>query len=79
MKRSPRESMEAAHQDHGPSSAIPDVANLGVVRPPLVYLATIVMGAVLEFAWPSAFFPVDSPPRSGARSSWPPQRFSSIR
>lgn len=57
MERSPRESMEAAHQDHGPSTAMPEVANLGIVRPPLVYLATIVTGSVLEFAWPTAFLP----------------------
>lgn len=57
MEPSPRESMEAAHQDHGPSTAMPGAANLGIVRPPLVYLATIVMGSVLEFVWPSAFLP----------------------
>jgi protein-S-isoprenylcysteine O-methyltransferase Ste14 len=33
------------------------VANLGIVRPPLVYLATIVTGSLLELAWPSAFLP----------------------
>lgn len=57
MERSPRESMEATHQDHGPSTAMPEVANLGIVRPPLVYLATIVTGSVVEFAWPTAFLP----------------------
>lgn len=57
MERSPRESMEAAHRAHGPSTAMPEVANLGIVRPPLVYLATIVTGSVLEFVWPSAFLP----------------------
>lgn len=57
MERSPRESMKAAHQDPGPSAAVPDAANLGIVRPPLVYLATIVTGSVLEFAWPTAFLP----------------------
>lgn len=36
---------------------MPEAANLGIVRPPLVYLATIVSGSVLEFAWPSAFLP----------------------
>jgi protein-S-isoprenylcysteine O-methyltransferase Ste14 len=33
------------------------VANVGIVRPPLVYLATIVAGSVLELVWPSAFLP----------------------
>jgi protein-S-isoprenylcysteine O-methyltransferase Ste14 len=49
--------MEAAHQDHAPSAAVPEVANLGIARPPLVYFATIVAGSVLEFAWPTAFLP----------------------
>jgi protein-S-isoprenylcysteine O-methyltransferase Ste14 len=34
-----------------------EVANLGIARPPLVYLAAIVIGSVLEFAWPTAFLP----------------------
>ena len=38
-------------------TAMPEVANLGIVRPPLVYLAAIVTGSVLEFAWPTAFLP----------------------
>jgi protein-S-isoprenylcysteine O-methyltransferase Ste14 len=33
------------------------VANLGLVRPPLVYLAAIVVGSVLEFAWRLPFLP----------------------
>jgi protein-S-isoprenylcysteine O-methyltransferase Ste14 len=44
-------------QDGGASSAIQDVANLGLVRPPLVFLASIALGSVLEFAWPFAFLP----------------------
>jgi protein-S-isoprenylcysteine O-methyltransferase Ste14 len=53
MEPSPRESTQTAHS----SSAMPEVANLGIVRPPLVYLATIVTGSLLEFAWPTAFLP----------------------
>jgi protein-S-isoprenylcysteine O-methyltransferase Ste14 len=34
---------------------MPEAANLGVVRPPLVYLAAIVAGSVLGVAWPLAF------------------------
>ena len=30
----------------------PDVANLGLVRPPLVYLGSILLGVVLHIAWP---------------------------
>jgi len=36
---------------------MPEVANLGIARPPLVYLSTIVMGSLLEFAWPTALLP----------------------
>src|SRR5215471_14762984 len=36
-----------------------DVANLGLVRPPFVYLASLVLGAVLHLAmpWPVPFLP----------------------
>jgi len=37
--------------------AKPDVANLGLARPPLVYLASISLGSLLEFAWPLPFLP----------------------
>jgi protein-S-isoprenylcysteine O-methyltransferase Ste14 len=36
---------------------MPEVANLGVIRPPLVYLAAIAIGSVLGFVWPIAFLP----------------------
>ena len=51
-----------AHRSNSAMSARPpdtEVANLGIVRPPLVYLATIVTGFLLEFAWPSTFLPRD--------------------
>jgi protein-S-isoprenylcysteine O-methyltransferase Ste14 len=31
---------------------VPEVANLGIMRPPLVYLGAIVLGLLLHFAWP---------------------------
>jgi protein-S-isoprenylcysteine O-methyltransferase Ste14 len=34
-----------------------DVPNLGVVRPPLVYLASIVLGLLIHFAAPLPFLP----------------------
>ena len=37
--------------------ATPEVANVGLVRPPLVYLAAIATGSALEFAWPLPFLP----------------------
>ena len=34
-----------------------DVANLGLARPPVVYLVSIAIGLMLEFAWPLPFLP----------------------
>jgi protein-S-isoprenylcysteine O-methyltransferase Ste14 len=31
---------------------VPEVANLGIMRPPFVYLAAIALGLLLHFAWP---------------------------
>jgi protein-S-isoprenylcysteine O-methyltransferase Ste14 len=37
------------------TGGIPDVANLGWVRPPLVYLSSIMAGASLTWLWPLPF------------------------
>lgn len=34
-----------------------DVANLGLIRPPLVYLGSIGLGLLVHFFWPVAFLP----------------------
>ena len=44
-------------QNGAGANATPDVANVGLVRPPLVYLAAIATGAALQFAWPLPFLP----------------------
>jgi protein-S-isoprenylcysteine O-methyltransferase Ste14 len=31
---------------------VPEVANLGIIRPPFVYLGAIALGVLLHFAWP---------------------------
>lgn len=36
---------------------MPDVPNLGLIRPPRVYLASLVTGALLQLAMPLPFFP----------------------
>lgn len=41
----------------GPPSAAQDVANLGLVRPPLVYLISLISGAVIQLAAPLPFLP----------------------
>src|SRR6516164_9128420 len=44
-------------QHGGGSSAARDVANLGLVHPPLVYLTSLVSGAVIHLAMPLALLP----------------------
>lgn len=34
------------------TGVVPEVANLGIMRPPLVYLGAIVLGLLLHGAWP---------------------------
>jgi protein-S-isoprenylcysteine O-methyltransferase Ste14 len=36
---------------------IPLAANLGLARPPIIYLAAILVGLALHFAWPIRFVP----------------------
>src|SRR5499427_9777016 len=49
--------MDTIPQDHSGSDATQEVANRGLVRPPLVYGAAIVTGLLLEFGWPLPFLP----------------------
>ena len=49
--------MTITPQHGGPSSAAPDVANLGLVRPPLVYLISLVFGAAIHLVVPLPFLP----------------------
>ncbi len=49
--------MTTSPQHDGSSNGTPAVANLGVVRPPLVYLSSVVAGTVLDVGWPLPFFP----------------------
>src|SRR4029077_2444532 len=39
------------------SSSVPDVANLGLARPPLIYLGSIILGMVIHFVWPARLVP----------------------
>ena len=49
--------MATGPQHGGPSSAGRDVANLRLVRPPFVYLTSLVSGAVIHLAMPLPFLP----------------------
>src|SRR5262252_6200557 len=50
--------MTTTPENSGASSASRDVANLGLVRPPLVYLISLVSGFVIHLAVPLSFLPV---------------------
>jgi protein-S-isoprenylcysteine O-methyltransferase Ste14 len=49
--------MGTGPQNRGSPSAAQDVANLGLVRPPLVYLISLVSGAVIQLATPLPLLP----------------------
>ena len=49
--------MTTRPQSCGPPNAAQDVANLGLVRPPLVYLISLVTGALSQLATPLPFLP----------------------
>jgi protein-S-isoprenylcysteine O-methyltransferase Ste14 len=49
--------MTATPHSSARPDAAPDVPDLGLIRPPLVYLASLVIGALLQLAMPLPFFP----------------------
>jgi protein-S-isoprenylcysteine O-methyltransferase Ste14 len=49
-----------------PARLVPDAANLGVARPPLVYLGSIVLGLILHSIWPVSLLPHALGARFGA-------------
>ena len=58
MTRNPRTNPDAGR-------SLSEAANLGVVRPPLVYLGSIALGLVLHFARPVSVLPRGVSPRFG--------------
>jgi protein-S-isoprenylcysteine O-methyltransferase Ste14 len=40
------------HSDKTETDMVAEVANLGIIRPPWVYLGAIALGLLLHFAWP---------------------------
>jgi protein-S-isoprenylcysteine O-methyltransferase Ste14 len=49
--------MTTRSQSSGPPNATHDVANLGLIRPPLVYLTSLVIGALVQRAAPLPLLP----------------------
>jgi protein-S-isoprenylcysteine O-methyltransferase Ste14 len=59
--------MTRAHSANiDPARPVPEAANLGVARPPLVYLGSIALGVILHFVWPVSLLPRGVSPRFGA-------------
>jgi protein-S-isoprenylcysteine O-methyltransferase Ste14 len=58
--------MTIRSQRYDPANGAQDVANLGLVRPPLVYLISLVSGAVIQLAKPLPFLPGTLPLPLGA-------------
>jgi protein-S-isoprenylcysteine O-methyltransferase Ste14 len=54
------------HLSRDPAESVPEAANLGLVRPPLVYLCSIALGVILHYAWPIPLLPRNVSPRLGA-------------
>jgi protein-S-isoprenylcysteine O-methyltransferase Ste14 len=48
-----------------PLRPVPEAANLGIARPPLVYLGSIAVGVLLHCAWPISLLPRGVSPRLG--------------
>jgi hypothetical protein len=58
---------------------VPEVANLGIVRPPFVYLCAIVLGLLLHFAWPVRLVSrAVSVPLGGTLQCWSASLYSSM-
>jgi protein-S-isoprenylcysteine O-methyltransferase Ste14 len=55
-----------AREDRSPGPSEPDVANLGLVRPPVVYGGSIALGLVLHLVWPARLIPLSVSPAIGA-------------
>ncbi|MBW4623101.1 MAG: isoprenylcysteine carboxylmethyltransferase family protein [Cyanosarcina radialis HA8281-LM2] len=43
--------------DKAETGMVPEAANIGIVRPPFVYLGAIALGLLLHFAWPVRLMP----------------------
>ena len=49
--------VDDSRDDRNLGTSVPDVANLGLVRPPFVYGGSIALGLVLHLLWPTRLIP----------------------
>jgi protein-S-isoprenylcysteine O-methyltransferase Ste14 len=50
--------VDDSRDDRGLGTSESDVANLGLIRPPFVYLGSIALGLVLHLVWPARLVPL---------------------
>lgn len=50
--------LDNSEHEARPGQPAPDVANLGLIRPPLVYLGSIGLGLLVHLLWPVEWLPV---------------------
>jgi protein-S-isoprenylcysteine O-methyltransferase Ste14 len=43
--------------DKASTGMVPEAANIGIIRPPLIYLGAIALGLLLHFVWPVRLVP----------------------
>ena len=61
-----------ARRSHRPGASSAEAANLGLVRPPFVYLGSIALGLAVDYAWPVRLVPPSvSTPVGATLTSWP--------
>jgi protein-S-isoprenylcysteine O-methyltransferase Ste14 len=46
-----------SRDSHRPGTTLADAANLGLVRPPFVYLSSIALGLMIHYVWPARLVP----------------------
>src|SRR5262250_2207539 len=49
--------MASDNREKAETVRAPEVANLGIIRPPLVYLSAVALGLLLHFAWAMRLVP----------------------
>jgi len=49
--------IDDSRDGHRPGASFAGAANLGLVRPPFVYLGSIALGLAVQYAWPARFVP----------------------
>ena len=71
--------VDDSQDNRSPGTSVPDVANLGLIRPPFVYAGPIALGLVLHLLWPARLVPLRSARQWAPWSRFWPSPFSSAQ